>query len=102
MTEKPVYEARITDEVQEFITGLPEEIRAKLKAQVNLMELNEFDGLHVKTLRKQIKELIIKKYRFIYFVAGKCIYFIDGFVKKTQKTPKRVIDRAEKAYKVLS
>lgn len=49
------------------------------------MEFGQFEIVHTKTLQKQIKELIIGKYSFVFFIEKCLIYFIYAFVKKTQK-----------------
>lgn len=63
------------------------------------MELGCFDSVLIKTLRTPIKELIIKRYRLLFFIEGNLIYFVGSFVKKSNKTPKHEIDIAEKLFK---
>ena len=99
--EQRLYEAKFLNKVSLFIRKLPERDRAKIAAQIEMMQIGVFSPLHIKTLRGSIKELIVKRYRIIFFIKKKFIYFIGMFIKKTQKTPKQEIDTAEELYKSI-
>lgn len=89
--------------VREFIATLPEEDRAKIRGSIRGMELDNFDSLYIKTLKTPIRELIIKNYRFIFFIDKNEIWFIKAFIKKTTKTPTKEIENAKKLYnKIIS
>jgi phage-related protein len=87
--------------VKIFIDSLPEEDRAKINCATDAMELNNFDSLYIKTLKTPIKELIIKKYRFVFFINKNDIWFVGSFIKKTTKTPKNEIENAKRLYKEI-
>jgi phage-related protein len=95
------YKALFINKVKEFINNLSEEDRGKVNCDINAMELNVFDSLYIKTLKKPIKELIIKKYRLLFFIHKKEIWFVGVFIKKTTKTPKKEIENANKIYKEI-
>lgn len=89
------------NEVKDFINSLPDEDRGKINCDSNAMELGNFDSLYIKTLSTPIKELIIKKYRLIFFIKNNEIWFIGAFIKKTAKTPRNKIETAKKLYKEI-
>ena len=93
------YETRFFEKVKDFIEGMSSSDRAKVAANIYTMQIGEFSSVHTKTLRNEIKELIIKNYRFIFFIHKNLIYFVGAFIKRTQKTPKQEIDKAETIYK---
>ena len=51
--------------------------------------------------REKIKELIVKNYRFIFFIEKHDTYFVRAFIKKTRKAPRREIEAAEKIHKMI-
>ena len=93
------YEARFFKEAKDFIEGLSLRDTAKVKANITMMQMGHFSSVHIKLLRNVIKELIVKNYRFIFFVNKNSIYFVGAFTKKTQRTPRQEIDNAERLYK---
>ena len=88
------------DEASEFIDSIPDKPKAKVLAALKTMETN-FDLVYTKTLRGPIRELIVQKYRIIFFVKEGTIYVVFGFIKKSQKTPLREIKNAERIYKII-
>ena len=87
------------DDVKDFVEALSNENQGKIKGAVTAIESGDFKSLYIKTLKTPIKELIIKKYRFIFFIYKSTFYFIGAFVKKTKKTPKAEIENAERIFK---
>ena len=85
----------------DFIERLPEKTRIKINSAVDFHEEGDFKSLYVKTLSGPIRELIVKRYRIIFFIYHTDLYLISGFVKKTAETPKREIEKAEKLYKTI-
>ncbi len=75
--------------------------QGKMKASFPVLEAGNFQLLHIKQLRGDIKELKIKNHRFIFFIHAADIYFISAFIKKTNKTPLREIENALKIYKEI-
>lgn len=93
-------EIQLFDEVYNFIDNLPESDKAKVLAHIKIME-TDISVVHIKPLRNSIKELIVKKYRLIFFINKNTLYFVSGFIKKSQKTPVKEIDNAENIYKMI-
>lgn len=85
----------------DFIESLPDIDKAKVLAAIKTMETS-FDGLYIKPLRGPIKELIVRKYRIIFFLKKNIIYIVTGFTKKSQKTPQKEIENAENIYKQIN
>ena len=56
------------------------------------------DSVEIKTLRGPIKELKVRKYRILFFIEQGTIYFVSGFIKKTQKIPSKELLKAEAIY----
>ena len=89
--------------VLEFIKKQNPKMQAKIIREIELLEEfgNELEGKHTKHLEDGIFELRIKFSsditRVLYFFhTGKRIILTNGFVKKTQKTPKGEIEMAKK------
>jgi phage-related protein len=89
--------------VEDFLVDLPEKDRARIAWTINLLEEYGLQlGLpYVKHLRGKLWELRIragrKDYRIIYFAyVGQRFIILHGFVKKTQKTPRRELEVAER------
>lgn len=101
MITKQQYTVLFLDNVRNFIQALPNEAQGKIKGAVTAMEFGNFKSLYIKTLKTPIKELIVRKYRFIFFTHKTLVYFIRAFIKKTAKTPKQEIEYAEKTYKMI-
>ena len=98
---KNSYNALFLKDVKDFVAALPNTDQGKINAAVTVMESGDFKSVYIKTLKTPIKELIIKKYRFIFFIHKSTIYFISVFIKKSAKTPKREIENGEKIYKMI-
>lgn len=88
------YHILIFSEVEDFLTKIPETDSAKILAHISFLKTGDFITVSVKTLRSPLKELRVKKYRIIFFIQDSHLYIISCFIKKTQKTPLREIDRA--------
>ena len=87
--------------VKEFIEALPVRHRAKAVREITLLEEygNRLTEPHAKHIEGKLWELRIKSSsdisRIFYFLhSGDDIILLHGFVKKTQKTPRREINRA--------
>jgi phage-related protein len=89
--------------LKEFLDGLPAGTRAKV---VKLFNLLAEEGVLLKEpytrhIRGKIRELRVKDnlghVRILYFTfTGKRFILLHGFLKKTDKTPEREIELAEK------
>lgn len=89
--------------VQEFLDSLEPKLLAKTLRTIDLLELNgpQLREPYSKPLEDGIFELRTKQgadiTRVLYFfVIGKKVVLTNGFVKKTQKTPKAEKDLAKK------
>jgi phage-related protein len=89
--------------VKEFINSLEPKMRAKVFSRLELLE--EYGSLLGMPMAKPLKDGIYELRtvqgnnitRILYFfVVGKKIILTHGFVKKTQKTPAKEIERAMK------
>lgn len=88
-------------EVAKFISSLPDEDSAKILAYLKSLETGRTGGLVTKPLKKKVRELIVSNYRMVFFVVDETIYVVDAFRKKSQKTPVRVIERAEQILRTV-
>ena len=89
--------------VAEFILSLDSKMKAKVLRTIDLLENNGtlLREPYSKSLGDGIFELRIKQGNditsvlYFFFIDNKAI-LTDGFIKKTQKTPKNVIETAKK------
>lgn len=91
------------EQVADFLESLPYEARAKVFRTIDL--LGRYGVLlkepYTKQIRGKIRELRIKDskgaIRVLYFThTGRRFILLHGFIKKTDKTPEREIELAEK------
>jgi phage-related protein len=86
-----------------YIQGkLKESEQGILKAQLEIMQSGDFRSIRTKRLKGKIHELIFGSHRITYFLLEQKIYLVRGFRKKSNKTPKKEIEYAEKIYKILN
>lgn len=89
------------------IRGWPDEVKKITGHQLNRIQkgLNPENFKPFKTVGAGVQELRVKfgdEYRVIYTVKSvDAIYLLHAFVKKTQKTPKRIIDLAIRRLKEI-
>ena len=91
----------VLENVALFRKNLPEQDRVKINGSITAIRYGNYDNIYIKSLKGIIKELIIKRFRFIFFTDKNTIYFIGAFIKKTNKTPIGEIENAEKIYKII-
>ncbi len=92
------YETVFMEEIELFRESLPESDKFKIISSISALTYGKYKSILVKTLRSPIKELVIKQYRFIFFIDKNKIYFIGAFIKKSNKTPTKEIEKAQKIY----
>jgi phage-related protein len=88
--------------VYDFIEGLETQTRAKVDRQLH--HLQEYGATlavpNMKALGQGLYELRVRGKRevrvFYCFRSGKNVYVLHGFIKKTQKTPKKELAIARK------
>ncbi|MCL4405004.1 MAG: type II toxin-antitoxin system RelE/ParE family toxin [Patescibacteria group bacterium] len=85
-------------EVTGYVEGLPAKDAAKVLAHLNALENGWTEELAIKPLKGKVMELTVGPYRIVYFKHKETIYAVDVFRKKSQKTPPRIIHRAEQIY----
>ena len=92
-----------TEPAKEFILSLDDKMRAKVLSLLELLSVNgskfrEPDSKHIVDgifeLRAKVGSNISRVLYF--FVVGKKIVVTNGFIKKTQKTPKNEIEHEKK------
>jgi len=85
----------------DFISSLPVKMRAKAFKELELLE--EFGPMikmpYSRHIQEGLHELRIKHASdiarvFYFFFVGEKIILTNGFIKKTQKTPKKEIEKA--------
>jgi len=88
---------------EDFILSQDKKMQVKLYRTLQLLEIkgNELREHYSKKLTSNIFEIRVKFSSNIsrvlyFFVLNKKIILTNGFIKKTQKTPKREIEIAEK------
>jgi len=97
------FEVNLTEEVVSFITSLPIKMQAKVQRAIQLLEefgynLPEPHSKKIKTT-KNLYQLRIKQgnniCRIFYFHYKERIYILtSGYIKKTDKTDQKQIDKA--------
>ena len=92
-----------TEPVKDFLDNLDVKNRAKMLKMIKMLEINgnELREPYSSSLGDGIMELRAKQgsdiSRVLYFfVVGRKAILTNGFVKKTQKTPKEEIERAKR------
>lgn len=96
------------DYFENFFLEQPDKVKAKIIWTIQLIEeIERVPESFLKQIEstKGLYEIRIKLVRdifriFCFFDQGKLIILINGFQKKTQKTPKKEIDRALKIMEV--
>lgn len=87
--------------VQDFLLSVDKKMRAKAFKEIDLLEEygTNLREPYSKAIKSGIFELRIKVATdisrvFYFFFDGKKIVLTNGFIKKTQKTPEREIEKA--------
>lgn len=96
--DRPIFRLYVLHEAEDFIKCLEESEQFKVLTAMAAVTKGQFNAIHTKTLRNKIKELIVKRYRFTFFIEDGCVYFVRGFIKKTGKTPPQEIEYAQKQH----
>jgi phage-related protein len=93
----------LTKEADEFVNKQPEKVRAKIYQNIKLVEAGVKKPELFKKLNDDIWELRTKyeskEYRLLSFWDTEketLIIATNGFLKKTKKTPRKEIEKAEK------
>lgn len=83
-------------EVEKFILALPEKDNARVVKVVDLFKDYQFrlHQVYLKKITKEIWELRAGRYRLLFGMIHEDTIIVIIFMKKTQKTPKQIIDLA--------
>jgi len=92
----------VLDEVETFRKNLSEQDKSKVNASITAIRSRKHGTVYIKPLKGTLRELIIKRFRFVFFVDKDIVYFVGAFIKKTKKTPIIEIENAEKIYKIIT
>ena len=91
-----------TEPMKQHLDGLPLKLRAKVLRNLQILQEkgNELRAPETKFIGEGLFELRTVfsgdiERAFFFFVDGKKIIVTNGFVKKTQKTPQKEIERAK-------
>lgn len=76
-----------TEPVKEFLDSLDVKMRAKMIRTIVILQKNGYE------LRAKVGSDISRVLSF--FIVGKKVVLTNGFIKKTQKTPKEELERAK-------
>ena len=101
MEAKPKFEVVYSEEVINFLNSLPEKAKAKIMFNITKARYNMDSKLFKKLTGTDIWEFRTLygglQYRILAFwdtTTNTMVLTTHGFVKKTQKTPQKEIDRA--------
>lgn len=94
-------EVLFLSKADEYIQSLSTENKAKIKVHIDECACGNFEAIQTKQLRGAVREIIVGKYRVIYFIEKSLLFVCDVFAKSSQKTPKRRIDNATKIHKEI-
>ncbi len=90
---------------REFILGLQHKVRVKVFKYLEYLRLNNgyLDEPYSRHIKDKIRELRVdfakERHRIFYFTfIDKKIILLNGFTKKTPKTPESEIEKAQKYY----
>ena len=93
---------RILPRAKEYIARLSGKDQGRVAADIDALSKGDFDSIATKLLRTPIHELIVGNHRFTYFVIPPLLWFVSGFLKKSQKTPKKEIQYAQNIHKQVA
>lgn len=102
-----MYALTLTGEVSSFIQSLEKPTIAKVLRSIDLLEEFGFQLTfpHTKKIDRDLFELRIRgsqEIRIFYTFRNKRIYLIHGFIKKSQRTPLREIEKTQKIVKQIN
>ena len=91
---------------QRFVQGLEKRTKAKVARHVDLLETYNYKLKEpfTKKLVSNLFELRIRgeqEIRLFYTFKHETVYIVSGFIKKTQKTPKKEIEKSIRLIKTL-
>lgn len=92
---------RVLNHATKYLDQLTAKDRGPIAEEMEAMRSTHGMSPYTKQLRGPVRELVIGDHRLLYFKIDSNLYFVSGFRKKTQKTPRSEIEYAEKMYKLL-
>jgi len=97
-----VKQAILFSGVRKYLDSISEQDSVKVLAGIRALEAGLVDSIKTKPLRGKVRELVVKMHRVVYFGVNSVLYFVDAFLKKSNKTPERIIQRAEAIYREIA
>lgn len=102
MNEKPLFNIKVLDEAQEFIESVPPEARKKIYYNMGksmyLIDKEIFkklDNTDIREIRTLYNKIAYRLFAFWDDGNKNLVVATHGIIKKTQKTPRKEIKRAE-------
>ena len=86
---------------EKLFDALPDDEVIDISGAIDSLKVGDFESVETKTLRGPIKELKVRQYRFLFCVENSVIYFLRGFVKKSEKIPRNEIELAQKMHTII-
>ena len=84
---------------RQYVENIADAGRGAISRDIEAMKKNTTEAISTKQLRGPVRELIVGNHRVTYFKIRSDIYFVRGFRKKSQKTPKSQIAYAQMMYR---
>lgn len=91
----------VLDPAQRYLDTIDKRVRGRIYADIQALRQGNFAEVRTKQLKGDIRELIRSRHRVTYFKFGFALYFVRGFAKKSQRTPKQEIEYAERLLQLM-
>ena len=96
------FHIRILAPANTYIESLSKSERGDILAGIGTLRGERAPSVRTKQLRGPVRELIVGNHRVTYFRLETTLYFVRGFRKKTNKTPRQEIEYAASIFRQLS
>lgn len=85
--------------VGRYLGELSQKDEIKISADIMALAKGLKANISTKQLRGEVRELIVKRHRIVYFTVNMTLYLTGAFLKGSKKTPSRFIDQAMIIYR---
>jgi len=92
---------RTLDAAHRYVRSLSTSEQRNIATEITLLSEGN-PSVRTKLLRSPVRELVVGNHRVTYFKLESTLYFVRGFRKKSQMTPRKEIEYAEEVYRKLS
>lgn len=96
------FHVRILEYANRYLESLPAVEKANIIGDIHALRTGKLEKVRIKQLQGPIRELIVGNHRITYFKHAATLYFVRGFRKKSNKTPRQEIEYARSIYKKIS